>query len=154
MLSLETEPITKLIGIPPFAYLTAVEKISGVELHARFCGPNLHHAPGSWFEHFRRLSQRLRVSIQNPIVIVAIADFELLIALTDSCSNRHWLCEVERRTFHTAQFADRNQPGIHRCKAVAVNRQLVLQNVSISLARQIEVGVMCKIDDRIFICCC
>lgn len=83
---------------PGRADQAAVEKISGVELHAGLSGLNFQHAPGGLVFEPRREDQR-RVAfgaVEHPVVVVAARQHKLRMVVADSLCDAPGRAKVER----------------------------------------------------------
>ncbi len=118
MLRLQTESRSVSIHLFAFAFRRAVQEITAVKLNARLRGRNLQHAVGDGFLHSSR--ELNAGSIQHPIVVVALAQVQLLIVRGDPRADGLGLSKVERRSRDVTQFASRNQSGIDRREPIRV----------------------------------
>src|SRR5215471_19021957 len=66
-------------------------------------------------EHLRRLTQYSGLAVDDEVVVVAAAEFQLLVVLVDARADRRRLRKVERRAFDASQFAGRDQSRVDRC---------------------------------------
>src|SRR5688572_12225015 len=107
MLGLQAEAVALLIDLAALAGDAAVEKVSGVELHAGLGGVGLEDAPRGRLVHSRRQLQLAVAAVNDEIVIVAAAAGELVVVLVDARAYGGRLREVERRSFDATQFAGR-----------------------------------------------
>ena len=73
--------------------------------------------------------------------MVVAADIDLF----NSRAYRFRFCEVHRRIFDTLQFAGRYQPFIYRGIAIGVEHKLVAENIARTLACEIPVAVIGKV---------
>ena len=95
--------------LPPLPGKRPVQEVARVELNAGFGGQHFHHPPGLRLVDSRREGQRASAAGQNEVVIVAAAELELLVVLVDPGADGRRLAEIERRPFHAAQLAGRDQ---------------------------------------------
>ena len=79
MLRLETQRRVQVRDLSAFAFDGAIQKIAGVELNSRLVGEDFHHAARGGFLHARGQRQSAADSVQDPVVIVAVAQLELRI---------------------------------------------------------------------------
>src|SRR5262252_1064457 len=145
MLCLEAEAVALVIGLADFA-LHLCEKVADVKLHARLGRPDFHHPARRWFGDLRRLTQYSGLAVHDEVVVVAAAEFQLLVVLVDARADRRRLRKVERRAFDASQFAGRDQSRVDWCEAVGVDRQLMVQYVAVALPRQVEIGMVGQVD--------
>src|SRR5882724_1481847 len=149
MLRLQAECCPATVGLATFAGSGSVEKVSGIELNSRLGGPDFEDAAGLRLVDNSRQSQGavFDPACQNEIVVVSHPQLDLLLILidasTDCCRRR----KIKRSSLHRAKFAGRDQSGVDGGELVGVQQQAMLEDVAISLPRQIEVGVVCEIDD-------
>ena len=102
MLGLQRQSI--VAGVRPTAlpYAAAVEKIAAVELHTGLGGGHLEHTSRVGLIDRRHNGQGSggQSSIghsDHPVVVVPLAELELLIGRADPCADRRRLAEVERQ---------------------------------------------------------
>ena len=86
-------------------------------------------------------------------MVVAVAEFELLILGVDSRADFRQLGEVKRCALDRTPLARRNQALVHRQEMVRGEHQLVVQNRVLRVAGQIPVRVMAEVDDRRLVRC-
>ena len=98
MLRLEAETIPPLIDLAPFALDAAVEKVAGVELHARLRRVDFEDPPAHRLIDSGRQRGRA-AAVQHKIVVVALAQEQLFILLLDPRADRRRLGKVHRRPF-------------------------------------------------------
>src|SRR4029077_7805727 len=115
----------------------------GIELHARLGGPHFHLPPGRRIVHLGRETQRSHFSIHDEVVVVAadVLDF------TDVRADGRGLAEIERRVRDALDLASGNERRIHRSVTIAVELQDVLKDVTVALARQIEITVIGEVEN-------
>ena len=81
----------------------AVKKVAAVKLDSRLSCQNLQNSPARGFIDFRgRLQLSVGSLVQNPVMIVSLPEFQLLVVLIDFA--RRWLLASQNRR-------DRRQPG-------------------------------------------
>ena len=130
MLRLQAEAISLAVDAALPSGDAAVEKVAGVELHARLGGCDLERASGRALDDARGVLELGARSCQHVIVIVPAAAMELDVVLSDPGSNRRESAEIERRAGNSRQLAGWNQRLVHRRVPVSVDLQLVLEHVS------------------------
>src|SRR5271168_5100596 len=96
-----------------FAFDRTVQKISAVKLNAWFGGPHFHLAAGFGVEE-SNYQNRLRasVAVENPIVVVALAKFQLFVVECDARTDGRGLAKIERSAGDGTQLAGRDQAFI------------------------------------------
>src|SRR6266852_7513818 len=152
MLRLQTESPAVDVGLAILALNGSVQEISSIKLQPRLRCGYVHYAPALRIVSLCRREHRAwRFVVQHPVMIVAPAELELLLVLVDPRANRKRLQKIKRRVPHLAKLARGNQRRVHGSKPAGVNRHLLLQYVAISLAGQVEVGMMRQIEDRVFV---
>ena len=85
---LHAETIALLINPAAFAR-DAVEMIRRVKLHARFGGEHFHHATAPRLEDARRQRQFAGGFVENVVVIVTGAEFDLFVVGVDARADLH-----------------------------------------------------------------
>ena len=81
-------------------------------------------------------------------MVVASPVPELLVVLVDAGADRRGRAKVERRTRDASDLARRDQRGVHGREPVGVQRDHVAQDVTLAVSRQVEVAVLCEVDQR------
>src|SRR5258706_12762796 len=61
------------------------------------------------------------------------------------------LAKIERRAFHGFQFSRWNERRVHGSHAGSIDLKHRSQNIAVSLARQVEIRMVGKVEDRILI---
>src|SRR3982751_4775976 len=110
VLGLEAEPRAPLINLPTLSSQRAIQKVSRVELDARFGRPHLHRSSGPWFPNLGRESEHTHPTVDDKVVIVAIAKFYLLVLSIDSQTYCGAARKVERSAGNGLQLSSRNGP--------------------------------------------
>jgi hypothetical protein len=139
------------VDLAPLAGESAVEEIAGVELNARFGRRYLHHAPGGRLRNPGREIQPTDRLVQNEVVVIAVAEQELLVLFTDPRSDGAWLTEIHRQAFDGTNLAGRDEALVDRCEMVGIDLYLVAKDVAAACPSQVEVGVVGQIDDGRFV---
>src|SRR5271156_6300200 len=98
MLGLERQSV--VLGVPPaaFAQARAVEKVAAVELHTRLGRGHLQHPPRVGLIDRSDDRERSRWFVEHPVVVVALAELQLLVGAADPGTDRRRLPKIERRT--------------------------------------------------------
>ena len=78
----------------PFPLDRAIQKVAGVKLDPGLIGQNLQHAPTARLIDFRCLRKFAAAAIEYPIVIVAMAFFQLIVIIVNSCAHGGRLAEI------------------------------------------------------------
>src|SRR6267154_5652082 len=86
VLGFQSKTVAKLIRLAPFTCFD-VEIISGVELHTRFGSPDFHRSSGCRLENFRGQSRHSHFAVQHEVMIVTLAQFELLVLIVNSLAD-------------------------------------------------------------------
>src|SRR3954469_11584859 len=94
----------------------------------------------------RGLQCRPTLLRQHEILIVPVPDVQLFAGVPNSCTNRARLTKVEWRVLYGREFASGDLERVNRRVAFGVKRQLVGQDVSRTLATQVEVTVLGHVD--------
>jgi hypothetical protein len=109
MLRLKTESIPALVNFTILPGLAAIEKVADIKLHSRLSRQHFHHTAGGRLKDLNGLSQLSWFSVKHKIVIVASAEFQLLVVLFDSLPDRGRLCKVKWRIFYATDLPSRDQ---------------------------------------------
>jgi len=104
VLRLQAKSIAALVRVAIFPDDLPIQKIAGVELNAGLRGPNFKRTSTAGFVDARRQLQAilLRMGIDHKIVIVSVAQHELLVVIVDARPDFRRRREIERGTFHRA----------------------------------------------------
>ncbi len=148
-LRLQAEPAPLHIRNPALAHQSPIQKITGVKLHRRLRGCDRQHAPALRRKHLRRLAQRSRRSTHHKVMVVPTPKRQLLVLLLDTGTDHRRLPEVKRRSLYRHNLSCRNRTRArHRRVRVRLQQQLLIQNRSARLTRQVEVRVVGQIHHR------
>src|SRR5947207_3503667 len=110
------------------SYDAAVEKIAGIELHARLRRRDFHDAAALRFMDGRGISELSAARAQNEVVIITAGQPQLLVIVFDARPYRRRRGEVHRRIVHGPKLAGRNQPLANRSKRLSIDRQFMIEN--------------------------
>src|SRR5947209_18558844 len=97
VLRLKAEGCAARISVAVLAAGFAGQEVAAVELQARFCRPDLHHAPACWLIDFGCASERASAPVEHEVVIVAVAEAQLPILFVDVRADLCWAREVVGR---------------------------------------------------------
>src|ERR1035437_3185952 len=122
MLCLETEPRTFRIFLSALSRNRAIEKIPRIKLQSGLRCKNLHDASAYQLENGGRQSERVTGFIQHPVVVIAAAEFQLLIGRLYPGTDRRRFCKVERGPFHGSKFGGRDRSIVGRGKTAGIER--------------------------------
>src|SRR5271156_3336741 len=95
MLRLQTQPGAARVHLAAFAVDRSVQEIAGVKLQARLRGHYFKNAAADRLLDARGQAQS--ASVQHPVVIVAMAELQLLVIGFDSRTYASGFSKVERR---------------------------------------------------------
>src|ERR1700693_4076997 len=109
MLRLQAETVAALVDLAALSLDGPIQKVSSVKLDTGLRGEHLQHAPGGRFLHARCQAEFVSLLVQDPIVIVAVAEFELFIVVANMRADHGRLSKIERSSAHWPQLTDRNQ---------------------------------------------
>ncbi len=91
-------------------------------------------------------------SVEHPVMVIAVAVADLFeIGLVDSFADDAQRCEVHRGSGHGQDFTCCHIGGVDRCISGGVHVEFVVCNGLQGIAVEVEVGVVCHVDDRRFI---
>src|SRR5215469_1475508 len=113
MLWFHRKSATMDIDRSAFADDGAVEEIAGIKLHARRCRPDLKNASALWVSHAGVQGELVHGMIHYEVVIVAAAEFQLLVVIVDARADGGGLAEIKRCSFHRGNIAVGNERAIH-----------------------------------------
>ncbi len=128
MLRFEAQGVVNLSQLAAFTLDRAIEEVACIELNPRLIRVDFQHAPARRFLHPRRHAYLRTRTIQYPVMVVTMAQLQLLVLIVDARAGRGGIAEIERRAGDRNQLARRNQAGIHRRIAVRVDGQQIAQN--------------------------
>src|SRR5258708_28487484 len=100
MLRLERKSRAPGIDLAALAMKRAVEEVASVELDARFRGKHFQHTAALRIPNASSKRRRSGHMVEDEVMVVAFAEFQLLVIVLDTLSNRSGLPEVERRPVH------------------------------------------------------
>lgn len=150
MLGFHDKGIAVVVNDAIFAGDLAVQEIAGVELQAGFGGGDFQDATGGGLGN-ASLEGHFSVRIVNdPVVVVATAEFELFVVLADAGADGRGGGEVKRGAFDGAQFAKGDERAVNRGEFVGVEVNRVVQDVA--FAGEVPVTVVGEVDDGVFVC--
>src|SRR5215472_4602693 len=122
MLGLQTERHALGIRNSTLALGGSIQKIPSVKLHSRLGRPHFQNSTGSLLCNARGEGDAVtHFAPQDKVVIVAFAEFDLLVVGIDSLANRRWIPKIKRRAGHTAKLSSGNQSRVHRSKLVRLD---------------------------------
>src|SRR5436190_3347411 len=105
MLRFHAEGGARMVNYAAFPRNSAIQVVGGIELQAGLRCEDFEEASSSWLMHARCEFEFARFLIEHPIVVVAFADFELLIILIDPGADRGRFAEIKGRSLDRAKFA-------------------------------------------------
>src|ERR1051326_9129640 len=108
MLRFHAESTPRMVNPTAFARDFTVEKVPGIKLHPRLGGEHLENPSGGWLVNARHQTKFAWPLVDDPILIVASGELELLVILIDAGPNRGWLSEIEWRALDWLEFASRD----------------------------------------------
>ncbi len=145
MLRLNAKPASRLIHLPAFSVDCAVKVVGRVKLHPRPIRKNIQYPSARRLGDAGDPAQFARPIIDNKIMIVTVAQFQLLVVLVDARADGGGLTKIKRRSVDGPEFASRNERRIHGCEAIRFDLDLVSK--SIPVAGEIEVGMLGQVDN-------
>lgn len=105
MLRFQTKASAVRVEHAALAADCAVKKVAAVKLDSRLRCQNLQNSPARGFIDFRgRLQLSVGSVVQNPVMIVSLPEFQLLVVLIDSRADGCGLLKIEGTTGNRAQF--------------------------------------------------
>src|SRR5438034_8743942 len=148
MLRLEAQARAPAVHVPGLARDRAVEEIARVELQPRLSRRDVERAPARRLLEARRMQEAVAIPIEDPVVIVAGREAQLLVAGIDARADRRGVPEIERRAVDGCEIARGDQRRAYRREPIGVDRQAVAEDVAVALAREVEVAVLRHVDRR------
>ena len=141
MLRLQAESAVFLIRLPASTDDRTIEEITGIKLHPRLRGEDLHFSSGRRLIH--RCCQRQLVFIfliEHKVMIVPLAQF------LDAVADRRRFRHIKRRPFDGPDLARRNQALVHRRIIAGIEGNLMAEDIS--LAGKIEIRMIRQVYRR------
>ena len=132
MLRLQAKSRSLAIHLAAFARDRAVQKISRIKLNSRLSGPHLQNAPAPGIVNFCGFRKLSACAVQHPVVVVSLAESNLLVIGIDALTNRRCLPKIKWRSRHLRQLARRDQSIINRRVPARVQFYLLTQNIPAS----------------------
>src|SRR5260370_42615333 len=142
MLGLQAEGTTTPVRLASFTLDAAVEVVASVELNARLVRENFEHAAAGGFLDSCSQGGSRAISGQDPVMVVALAELQLLVILFDASANCGSFSKIEWRSAHRAQFSGWNQPGIDGGVAVGIQSNQMAKNIAVTSSFQIEIRMV------------
>src|SRR5690242_10639304 len=100
MLCFQAQTEAMSVNLAALSCNSSVQKIAGIKLDTGLISQNLQHAPARGFVHLRPLHHFLTFTVEHPIVVVAVALFDLIVVGIYSCANGGGFAEVKWRSFN------------------------------------------------------
>src|SRR5688500_10298847 len=120
----------------------AVKPVGGGHLQAGFSGEDIHDSAGAGIFKAGRQDKSGALTVQHEVVVVAGADLQLLVVLSDSCANASRRPEVEWCSRYGRSRSRGYLRRFHWCVAIGVHSEPMVQDVFRLVAREIEVAVL------------
>ena len=92
--------------------------------------------------------------VQHKIFVITLCEFELFIIMLDPFADRRWRTKVERRTRDRSQFSGGDKSRIDGSVPIGWNGEDVIQNISLTFPRQVEIAVVGQVEDSVCIRSC
>jgi hypothetical protein len=92
----------------------SVEQVARIELNSRLSRPHGQRSTAPRIGQHRRVTQRARRAVDDPVVIVPAAVPQLLVDRIDACANHGGGPEIEWRVRHRRNVAGRDESLVHR----------------------------------------
>src|SRR5438067_11801489 len=143
MLSFEAEGTTAPVRLASFTLDAGVEVVASVELNARLVGENFEHASAGGFFDSRSQCRSRAVFVQDPVMIVALTELQLLVILFDASANTGRSSKIEGRSAYGTQISGWNQPGIDGGVAVGIQSNEMVKDVAVPGTLQVEIRMVC-----------
>ena len=86
-------------------------------------------------------------------MIISATQRDLLVLGVDSLADRMRSAEIERSALDAAQLAGRDEAFVDRRELVSVDRHLVAEDIAFTRAREVEIGMVGQVDDRVLVGC-
>ena len=129
--------------LPVFSGHRTIEEIAAVELHGRLVGKDFHESAACRFvDGCGKLYVPLRLTVQNPVVIISVSVPELLIVSPDPLPNGMRLAEIERCAGDIRNLSRRNQMPVDRGRMACIDHHDIVEYRSVADALEIEEGMV------------
>src|SRR5690349_2808846 len=129
MLRLHAKCIPGLINQTVLA-LDALEVVGRVKLKARFRCKHLQNSAAFWFINARGQAQLSQWFVNNPVLVIAAADLDLLVCLVDSGANSGRRSEIKRGPVHWSQLAGWDLAAVSGRELIGLNHHDVAHYVT------------------------
>lgn len=130
----------------------AIEIIAAVKLDCGFIGEDFESAAGSWVVKFGGQFQVGGWIVQDEIMVVAVAKYQLLVVIVDALADGRWLAKIEWSAGDVAQFAGGNRARVDRGESAGVELEMMGQDGTAAGSSEIEIRVIGEIEDRSLVC--
>ena len=148
VLRFEAEASTFLIRDTAFAGQGTVEEIACVKLDAWLGGPHFQGAAG------RRIVSRsgkleirgVGISFHDPTVVVATSVFDLSFFHVDVSADGFGSSEIQRAVIQRGDLSCGDEGFIHRDKAVGIDRHFMVEDGTVGISGQVEIGMVGQVD--------
>src|SRR6266496_1227298 len=148
MLRLQAEGGTRSVMVSALTRLRPIQSVGGVELNPRFRRVHFHDASRVRFRYSRRKTQLAARMLEHIIMVVSLGELELRVGAINVRAGCGGFAKIEGSAGDRAQLTGWNQAGIHWQKLVRIDGHYIPEDVSFTLAREVEKGVVGEIDDR------
>src|SRR5690348_3289907 len=152
VLRLEAEAETVAVGDAALAVDAAVEEIAAVKLNARLRGQDFQF-PSRFFvvNAGGEDEAGLVIAIQDEIVVVALAEFELLVVVIDARADGRGFAKIEGSACDIFEFSGGNEGGVDGGELIRVDFHFFAEDVAVPFSGEIEIRMIGDIEDRVFI---
>ena len=129
----------------------SIKMVPGVKLNPGLSGEHSQHASRSWLINLCRLCQLAFRMVQYEVVVVSHAQPQLFVIGIDPLAYGMWRSKIEWRALHGFQFSGGNKGRIYRREPRRIDLHHMPQNFTLSLASEIEIGMVGQVQDGIFV---
>src|ERR1700758_4866854 len=118
VLRLQAETVAALVDMAVLTDNRTVKEIASVELDAGLRGRDFEHTSASGLVGARRQREAVAFAVDDPVVVVAVAEDDLFVRVVDAGADPGGSGEIERRALDRAEFAGGDEVLIDRGEAV------------------------------------
>ena len=147
MLGFQAKARAVIVIYTTFTCKASVQEVATIKLNAWFFCQHFHQTARGWFEQSGSELEARALAVEDKIMVVAQAEFNLLVVRIHPCADGCGLPKVEGRSFHRAKFAGRDEGFVHGSEFIRSNHQLMAEDVALAGSFQVEIGVIGQVED-------